>query len=701
MTIDMVKKISLLTIVFYTLLTGVNAQTVSPLDQSTFDLRGTVLTDTVTVPLKLDKAALADVDLVSDTPFTVKSGNKNNQRFKNAIRIYLDRQQPVIRLVVDMKMLNMQGTYEVSIGYTIKKDTPALLKVSLVRPAATVDTVSTVYIKIAGGKVITYGPFVLNAEKSLSDINVLQLSNPYFTSINRGDLVSFPAASYTVKAGKYFKAEYSFDNKLISGLDLGKTTGKMLVTSPEMTAPITVNFEIFKRVNKFWIIVAVFAGLLTGALVRHYLKDKKEWEQLRIKGFDLVNQIIAETKGIGDKTVQKKINDLVNGLNVMLSSKGGMSRFTGREDAPLTKKIDETVIAYNSIKDKFKESLKDQEDALKELSAGFENENISITLKTILAAEFNAYLLARKHVGEMNPTDAKTEIDKAINEVNKWLAGFLTYHESLVSVMSTDANNNFYPKAIPDAVKESIKKYLDKIQEQVNDGKEQAKKINDYVAGPKTDAAGAEAARKAVTTAMTKADIILEAEDKMKKYIDENLETIFKYGSGVKAIPEVSSLLTIVDEWKSTLDNIIRNPKGTENAAEYIPPTLMARLDAAWEAAKLKIGGLTLGDNDSAASRNELTEVSLKTRTGFLPPDYFTDRGAAMATLLADTRSAQKNWLLYAFLRTALLALLLGLAALKFYGPSFIGTWDEIIAIFLFAFSVDVTVDNVTQLRDK
>ena len=66
---------------------------------------------------------------------------------------------------------------------------------------------------------------------------------------------------------------------------------------------------------------------------------KKEWEQLRIKGFDLVNQIIAETKGIGDKTVQKKINDLVNGLNVMLSSKGGMSRFTGREDAPLTKKI--------------------------------------------------------------------------------------------------------------------------------------------------------------------------------------------------------------------------------------------------------------------------------------------------------------------------------------------------------------------------
>ena len=697
----MIKKMSLLTIVFYTLLTGVNAQTVSLLDQSTFDLRGTVLADTVTVPLKLDKVNLADVDLVSDTPFIVKSGNKNNQLFKNAIRIYLDRQQPFIRLVVDMKMLNMQGTYEVSIGYTIKKDTPAILKVSLIRPAATVDTVSTVYIKIAGGKVISYSPFVLNAEKSLSDINGLQLSNPYFTNINRGDLVRFPAASYTIKAGKYFKAEYSFDNNLIADIDLGKTTGRMLVTSPEMTAPITVNFEIFKRINKFWIIVAVFAGLLIGAFVRHYLKDKKEWEQLRIKGFDLVNQIIAETKGIGDKTVQKKINDLVNGLNVMLSSKGGMSRFTGREDAPLAKKIEESVTAYNTIKEEFKKSLKEQEDALKELSRGFEDQNISSTLKTILAAAFTAYLLARKHLSEMNPTDAKTEIEKAITEVNKWLAGFLTYHESLLTVMSTDTNNDFYPKAIPDAVKGSIKKYLDKIQEQVTVSKELSKKINEYVAVIGTEAANGKEAGKAVTAALAKADILLEAKDKMKKYIDENLEIIFKYGSGVIAFPEVSSLLTLVDEWRSTLDNIIQNPRGIENASEYIHPTLMARLDAAWEAAKPKIGGITLSDNDSAVSGNAISEVPLKTRTGFLPPDYFTDRGAAMATLLADTRRAQKNWFLYAFLRTALLALLLGLAALKFYGPSFIGTWDELIAIFLFAFSVDVTVDNITQLRDK
>jgi len=676
----MIKKISLFAIVI-TMMTGINAQIVSVLDQSIFDLRGTVLTDTVIVPLKLENVNLADLDLVSDTPFFVKSGNKNNQLFKNAIRVYIDHQQPVIKLVVDMKMLNMQGTYEVSFRYTVKNASPTPLKVSLVRPAATIDTVSTVYINIAGGKVISSSPFVLNAEKSLSDINVLQLSNPYFTTINRGDLVNFPAASYNVKAGKYFKAEYSFDDKLIPEIGLGKTTGKMLVTSPEMTASITVNFEIFKRISKFWIIVTVFFGLLIGVLVRHFLKDKKEWEQLRIKGFDVINQVIAETKGINDKPFQKEINRMINDLNVMLTTKGGLSRFTGREDAPLAKKIEDTVKAYNTIKDEFKKSLKEQEDVLKDLSGSFEDENISMTLRTILTPAFNAYHVSKQHLKDKNPTDAKAEIEKAIKEVNKWLSGFSSYHESLISVMATDANNNFYPKAIPDAVKGSIKKYLDKIQEQVT-----------AIKTPPADA-------KAVTNAVTKADILLEAKDKMKKYIDESLDMVFKYGSGVKALPEVSSFLTIVDEWKGMLKNIIQNPQDKDNAAEYIDPTLMARLDAAWATAAPKTGSTTL--NDEMATNNAVKEVSLKTRTDFSPPDYFSDSGAAMNTLVADTRRAEKNWFLYAFIQTALLSLLLGLAAFKFYGDSFTGTWDEIIAIFLFAFSVDVTVDKVVELRDK
>lgn len=61
----------------------------------------------------------------------------------------------------------------------------------------------------------------------------------------------------------------------------------------------------------------------------------------------------------------------------------------------------------------------------------------------------------------------------------------------------------------------------------------------------------------------------------------------------------------------------------------------------------------------------------------------------------------RRNWLLYTGVQTVILVLILALGSYKFYGPSFIGTADELITMFLFAFGLDITVDSVLQLGDK
>jgi len=61
----------------------------------------------------------------------------------------------------------------------------------------------------------------------------------------------------------------------------------------------------------------------------------------------------------------------------------------------------------------------------------------------------------------------------------------------------------------------------------------------------------------------------------------------------------------------------------------------------------------------------------------------------------------QKNYWYYTILQSALLALLICLGALQTYGKNFIGTPDDIISLFFFAFSLDLTVDSIAQFRTK
>lgn len=108
-----------------------------------------------------------------------------------------------------------------------------------------------------------------------------------------------------------------------------------------------------------------------------------------------------------------------------------------------------------------------------------------------------------------------------------------------------------------------------------------------------------------------------------------------------------------------------------------------------------------LGDIENTVAGEAEKGITLTKRVAFSPPDYFDEKSAGMDSLIVDTRTAQRNWFLFATLQTLLLALIIGLVVYKSYSASFVGNWDELTTIFLMAFSADVTVDTIAQLKDK
>ena len=64
-------------------------------------------------------------------------------------------------------------------------------------------------------------------------------------------------------------------------------------------------------------------------------------------------------------------------------------------------------------------------------------------------------------------------------------------------------------------------------------------------------------------------------------------------------------------------------------------------------------------------------------------------------------KEAGDSYLLYSIIQGALLLAVISLAAYRFYAPTFVGKTEELIGIFLVAFSLDLTVDSVTSIKDK
>jgi|GEM_PF-4523430 len=82
-----------------------------------------------------------------------------------------------------------------------------------------------------------------------------------------------------------------------------------------------------------------------------------------------------------------------------------------------------------------------------------------------------------------------------------------------------------------------------------------------------------------------------------------------------------------------------------------------------------------------------------------------TDQDLSVPFLTTEIQTLVKatwaQWVFYTVIRTILLALLMSLAAYGTYEATYTGEFTQEVGILLFAFSLDVSVDGLTALRDR
>jgi hypothetical protein len=647
---------------------------------NTFELDATGTSDTVIVPLKLEGLKMEQLKLPSETVYTVRLGTgKSSKQYRNALRVF-KRADAVLYLAADLLLLNKAGTYEVSIAYNIdtgrEKDHMKLLTLTLLRPAAILDTISTVYINVIGTSV-TGTPFAIQETGGKAAINCLHLFAPVFPGARVWNLVVFPARSHRIPAGSTFSTAYVPNRNWLRKLPLGTTTGKIQIMAPEMSVPLSVPFVIVHKLSKGWIIFVVFLGLLAGALIRHLLKDRREWEILRLKGYQLSQRIVEETAKVGDPVFRQEMDVLIKDLNKDLGAKEGFSYFTGMADLPLATKIDSVTQSYNDRRMAFDNSINSVRETLKQLAAGFDNPHLDNTTNTLLAKATLKYSDAKLLLDKLNASHANAAIKQLINEFNTAIKSFISYHQSLTTFMQQP---DFYPVAIPAEVKASMEKYVKKIEE---------------VAGQLTGGCSDPELLAAAVNNVNAANVLKK---EMMACLDNHLPIILSLKNVDPASPAMIAFNNSFSRWRTAMDNIVWNPQGRLDVTSYWSPGLVTALDKDWQLAKAAIPTLT-GSQALADLPDLVNDVDLPHPQPFIPAAYFDDKGAGLPIILSNTRSAQKSMLVYRLIQTLFLSVLLSLIAYYFYGPTFIGTLEDFLLIFLFAFSIDITLDSVMQLK--
>jgi hypothetical protein len=218
---------------------------------------------------------------------------------------------------------------------------------------------------------------------------------------------------------------------------------------------------------------------------------------------------------------------------------------------------------------------------------------------------------------------------------------------------------------------------------------------------------------KDVTACAKKADLVFENKEDLIKFLDEQvaMSTIEPSGTVVNAASnQLNQALTV---WYAALKDMVENPKGLKSPGEYWNDDIIKKLNAACQVAAAAAAKGGIGEVDETASETEETFFTINLpfkalafagptlKPDYTPADYFDNNSDVLATLTAVGSYSAKKWLLYSLLQTVLLSLLLAAAAYRFYAPNFVGTFGEIVAIGLFAFSIDITADSVIQLGSR
>jgi hypothetical protein len=639
------------------------AQTVQVAGNGIFELSGEFKQQTIAIPL-IYNGNKSFADIVEARITHVKLKDRHDLEYQDAIILKEDTVKKQLLLVADLARLKSHGSYEISMQLTVDK---LLTNIALVlnKPAAILDTVRGVQVSIIGYDV-SKNTLAIREEGYKGGVQDLQLPQPLFAALSFDTpLLAFTKKPVSVPAGGVFSTEFSFNEKYIDDFPLGKTKGFIELAGPELSTPLTIPVTITHKRRTSWIPILVVGGLLLGFVMRIIVPTGRGFEEKKTQAYELIETIRNELSQISDVEFKTSILKEISPLIQKLSS-SSLMKFNSAGLTELQTSIDNLKTSWNARIQSLESDIKIIQGELSKFANAMTLPTVEPVLQSYFARARAEYESAVADLAAKNRSGSRLHKSAMQIEAQQALAGYL----GTISKHLADLNSGEIYPVFPGGNKTILERCA-----QISSTIPAAKKLeSDWSDLP----------------ALSALNIIQQNFATLITSIADEAHSLFNKSYDPKAgTVEMQNFKRAFDQWEASFVLIAGNPAAPNEILRH-----RKELVGAWE----NLGdGAVLGNKGGAEkfSMAEWNKADLEPGTvaGLDLPE--------LPRLDFAKSDASKNWLIYSLARAAILCLLILVVMYKIYAPSFIGTFAERLTIFLFAFGLDVTLDNIGILASK
>lgn len=645
--------------------------------------------DTIVLELHVEDAKPEEVTLPNRNPTSVRVAGSLGKRYVDAIEGYYQSNgaKPSLQIRIDYSKLDIVGKYEVIFSFNAPGKDSRDLTVNLERPAAKLESTTKIQVEVVAGELKKKDSFGVRETGHLSGVFDVLLTPPLFSGGKHTDMIIIPQPKTTFYASKLTPVEYTINPNTIGDIDYGKYTGKMEVFTTNMAAPLTVEFELTNKASKWWIIWMIILGVVSGTFVRTVVKHKKNSSEKKISAYNSLREIMDEMGQIKDPEFKADVDKTLKKLEKALANP--LIPPFGITSDQLDALVKEVVADYTRKRDEFVAKANSLTTTVEKLLPVFEKKDWSPS--------------AGAFVDKLRPGFNKADAARAglhFNETEKHLAKIEEMVKDEWTSLCTMAGD----------VLSYFESSEGRLTLEVKDGQpetEDAKKLATAVV--RISAEAGKVRQLLTATAAPPTLATLKAE--MAK-INDVFEWLMWMGrlTVATAAPILSADIGGINDpaaeglsrnFKSWADDLLKACSATTPergiGGKLVSDAKM--INEAWILfRKLKNGqGVQRG---APVDRSTLQGVS-NPQTTQIGDESLDLPSFKVKEIDAQLTKLKSNWMIYTFIQSLLLIVFMALASLPVYAPTFIGTTYECISIFLFAFTLDVSVEGLLLLRDK
>ncbi|MGO9118170.1 MAG: hypothetical protein ACLQPD_11235 [Desulfomonilaceae bacterium] len=630
-----------------------------------------------------------------------------------------------ISIELDLKKVCEQGTYNLAVdASTVEGSQRKILELQIIVPTATLRPPGA----IVAEEVVCVPWWRSSLEKSPFQLNETSgrscLTGVHFSHLpGSGDNLTidgrleFQSPVSTVPPRGTAPVNY----KLNGNFPFGVTKGAIEVYAPQLAGPLTVNYEVRKRLYGCWIFVIILLGLVLGWAVKTRLRFRIELDNKLLEALDLKELINKEIQSHHDAEFRQALTGALAKLQEALGKKKtsvideeisevNRMRSTALADLQSRRKAAETKFAEldslahmavylpDSIREPLRLITGQLEDVRQKLNLDDVKEarerldEIETNLaETIQKAEIKwsedvrGYLRALIGPNTLLPTVIIPKLEKAVDS----LAPILDKVTNAVAIMTVEQIGKDL-SAIA-MVRKNVFDLMAQLQGWLQ---EMAAGIS-LILGEVgiSDPAAVEHLKETIADFGKKAEVAVDRPEKSINVLPTDLEELHKAWNDalLKQIPETGN------QEIDTVKKFIDSHKYAEAAQEVVQIIRDKRK-------KMESEGKPLGPWGREPTRLRSFALALSTWsadvTAVREPAVVTriERMEAFYDPLIWQRSRiERNLFWDTFLQTVLVGALIAVVGYLLFAEKFIGTPQDIAGVFFWAFGIDITVDAVVQ----